>query len=270
MNGSQFQQSAGERMKNKKTPVLFIIIALLIWACGLNYPEETPKVSYPQAQLVKRVLSYNELRNEMHCELVVNYDSSFTELSLVVEALGFEEDTFFLVLNDAGLQGDALANDGIYSRNAVLNRIDSIDGRLAVKYELYNDTKLIKTAFDTLELFANLPPVILEIMMPDTIIRPASGTKDLFISLKVDDPNGVHDVISAYFQVKNNTTKLWSSDFPMNDAGEAGDLLAGDGIFSSGLQISSKNTAATNYFRFRVKDTAANFSEWALDSVVVR
>jgi hypothetical protein len=56
----------------------------------------------------------------------------------------------------------------------------------------------------------------------------------------------------------------------MYDNGEEGDELGGDGIFSRGLQISSTNTAVTNYFRFRVKDTAANFSEWSLDSVVVR
>ncbi len=257
-------------MKNKKTLILLLIASLLIWACGPNYPEETAEVSYPQAQLANRVLSYNELRSEMHCEAVVNYDSTFTELLAVVEALGFDEDTFSLVLNDAGLQGDALANDGIYSRNTVLNRIDSLDGRLIIKYELYNETQLIQTAFDTLELFANLPPEIIEITMPDTIVRPQTGTKDLIITLKADDPNGVHDVVSAYFQVQNNTSGAWSNDFPMNDAGEAGDLVAGDGIFSSGLQISSQNSAATNYFRFRVKDTAANFSDWALDSVVVR
>lgn len=106
--------------------------------------------------------------------------------------------------------------------------------------------------------------------MPDTIVRPETGSKALLFSVTVDDPNGAYDVTNAFFQVMSNTTGQWSSDYDMYDNGEEGDELAGDGIFSRGLQISSTNTAATNYFRFRVKDTAANFSEWSLDSVVVR
>lgn len=270
MIGLPFQQSVGERMKNKIILITLPILALLLWACGPTYPEVKPSVRYSQAQLDDRVLSYNELRDEIHCELRVNYDSTFTELLAVVESLGFDEDTFSLVLNDAGLQGDALADDGIYSRNAMLSRIDSIDGQLAIKYELYNNADLITIALDTLILSANLPPEITEITMPDTIVRPNSGTKALLLSLSVNDPNGIHDVVSAFFQVKNNSTGLWTNDFPMNDAGQTGDVVAGDGIFSSGLQISSTNAAATNYFRFRVKDTAANFSDWSLDSVVVR
>ena len=106
--------------------------------------------------------------------------------------------------------------------------------------------------------------------MPDTIVRPLTGTKDLLIFLEVDDPNGVYDVINAYFQVQSNSTGQWSSDYSLNDTGTLGDVRSGDGIFSTGLQISSANSAATNYFRFRVKDTASNFSDWSLDSVVVR
>jgi hypothetical protein len=213
----------------------------------------------------------------MHCEVMVNYDSSFTELLAVVDAFGFDEDTLTLVLNDAGLMGDALADDGIYSRNAMLSRIDSIDGTLNIRYELYNASELIIASLDTLALLANLPREITEITMPDTIVRPVGYNKDgtpktkgLLIYLAVNDPNGIHDVISAYFQVKSNSSGLWSNDFAMNDAGQTGDQVAGDGIFSSGLLISSTNNATTNYFRFRVKDTAANFSDWSLDSVVVR
>ncbi len=257
-------------MKNKQSIVLSLLLAVFLGSCGPNYPDPEVPLTYPQPQLDERVLSYNDIRDEMHCEVKVNYDSSFTELLAIVEAQGFETDTFTLILNDAGLLGDALEGDGIYSRNTDMDRIDSIDGQLLVNFKLYRDDELLKSAVDSLPVSANLPPSITEISMPDTIVRPEIGINELLIYLSVDDPNGVHDVTSAYFQVKNNTTGLWSTDYPMNDEGETGDQVAGDGIFSTGLNISSANSAATNYFRFRVKDTAANFSEWSVDSVVVR
>mgnify|MGYP000117872665 CR=1 FL=1 len=257
-------------MKHKKIIILPVILALLLWSCGPTYPVDETSTLYPQAQLVDRVLNYSETRDEMHCEVKVNYDSSFTELSAFISAEGFDEDTFTLVLNDAGLLGDALAGDGIYSRNTEMNRISSIDGSLVAVYKLFNSSQLLKSARDSIALSANLPPQITEVTMPDTIVRPRTGSKSLLISLTVDDPNGVHDVTSAYFQVKNNSSGLWSSDYAMNDEGESGDEVAGDAIFSTGLQITSANAAVTNFFRFRVKDSAANFSEWSLDSVVVR
>jgi hypothetical protein len=106
--------------------------------------------------------------------------------------------------------------------------------------------------------------------MPDTLVRPESGSKELLIAVHVDDPNGKQDVTMAYFQVKNNTSGLWGADFDLYDDASNGDLRAGDGIFSRGLQISAQNAAVTNYFRFRAKDSAANFSVWYPDSVVVR
>ena len=160
--------------------------------------------------------------------------------------------------------------DNIFSKNISLTRIDSMDGQIIARYDIYEGGISIKTLNDTIQIVANLPPFITEINMPDTIVRPRIGTKDLLISLSVDDPNGIQDVINAYFQVKNNSTGQWSSDYPMNDMGTLGDATAGDGVFSTGLEISSDNSAVTNYFRFRIKDTASNFSDWSLDSVVVR
>lgn len=115
-----------------------------------------------------------------------------------------------------------------------------------------------------------MPPFITEIEMPDTLIRPLSGSKELLIAVHADDPNGKADVLAAYFQVKNNETGVWGQSYDCYDNGTNGDVKAGDGVFSRGLLISSENSATTNYFRFRVKDAAANFSDWYPDSVVVR
>lgn len=257
-------------MKNKFIPLTILMIMLLLWSCGPTYPEDNTETSYPVPEISDARLSYNVLRQELHCELMVMYDDPITELNAELTLTGFEESTLEFTLTDSALYGDAISGDHIFSRNISLNRIDSIDGNIHIQYDILDSGVVIMSYMDSLDVIANEPPVIIEITMPDTIVRPVTGTKDLLIYLEVDDPNGVYDVINAYFQVLSNSTGQWSSDYSLNDTGELGDVTAGDGIFSTGLQISSANSAATNYFRFRVKDTASNFSDWSLDSVVVR
>ncbi|MCF7833501.1 MAG: hypothetical protein K9N05_08020 [Candidatus Marinimicrobia bacterium] len=257
-------------MKHKLTIFAIILFLVLIWGCGPVYPDGNTETSYPVPEFSDELLTYNTLRQELHCEVQVHYDSAVTDLRAGFTLTGFEETTFQTTLNDSGKSGDAMQGDNIFSKNISLTRIDSMDGQIIARYDIYEGGISIKTLNDTIQIVANLPPFITEINMPDTIVRPRIGTKDLLISLSVDDPNGIQDVINAYFQVKNNSTGQWSSDYPMNDMGTLGDATAGDGVFSTGLEISSDNSAVTNYFRFRIKDTASNFSDWSLDSVVVR
>lgn len=250
-------------------PALFGL--LLIWGCGPTYPDDGNNGSgYPTPVFHDAVLNYNNNRQELHCEVMIIYDSLVTDLRVDLDLNGFALSELQTTLNDSGLDGDVISGDKVFSRNIVLDRIDSTNGLIIANYNIIENGVSIKSYVDSLEIIANLPPVITEITMPDTIVRPSTGSKTLLFSISVDDPNGAYDVINAYFQVLSNSTGQWSSDYGMFDNGEEGDEIAGDGIFSRGLQISSSNSAATNYFRFRVKDTAANFSDWSLDSVVVR
>ena len=249
-------------------PVL--LISLLVISCGPVYPPDETETSYPVPEMSDAKLNFNSIRQELHCEIMVYYDSLVTDLRAELSLSGFVLTELQTTLNDSGLNGDAIPGDQVFSRNINLDRIDSLDGSIIANYDIYEDGISIKSFSDTLNVIANLPPVITEITMPDTIVRPETGSKALLFSVSVDDPNGIYDVSNAFFQVLSNSTGQWSSDYDMYDNGEEGDEVAGDGIFSRGLQISSSNSAATNYFRFRVKDTAANFSDWSLDSVVVR
>jgi hypothetical protein len=186
-------------MKNRIIMVSIILILLILVGCGPTYPEESTQTLYPTPQFSEKVLAYNIMREELHCEVNVKYDSSFTDLIAKIELVGFDEDTLTLQLNDIGILGDAIAGDDVYSRNVLMDRIDSVNGNIYVQYELYDGSIKLKDATDSLEVEANLPPIITEITMPDTIVRPLTGTKALLISLGVDDPNGVYDVINAFF-----------------------------------------------------------------------
>ncbi|MDD3715482.1 MAG: hypothetical protein PHX07_03690 [Candidatus Marinimicrobia bacterium] len=257
-------------MKYNLYGIAALFLLLLSWSCGPVYPDPDEEPSYPVPEFQNVRTAYHGERGELHCEAFVLYDLPLGEVNADLELQGFTQNTLSITLNDSAVLGDALAGDRIFSRNIPLTRIDSIPGWIRVQYSVREAGSLVQTFRDTLTLSANQPPLITEIDMPDTLIRPESGSKELLIAVHVDDPNGPQDVIMAYFQVKNNTSGLWGADFDLYDDGSNGDIRAGDGIFSRGLQISAENAATINYFRFRAKDRAASFSVWYPDSVVVR
>lgn len=258
-------------MKLKKYGIAGLMLILLLWSCGPVYPDNSGSgPEYPIPEFSLSYINYNEMHRELHCRIQVLYDLPVEQVIADLELQGFVESAISVTLNDSAAAGDALAGDNIFSRSIPLTRIDSLSGKVYVQYAVQEAGSLVQTFLDTLELAANLPPLITDIIMPDTLVRPESGSKELLLAVHADDPNGQEDVIAAYFQVKNNITGAWGETYDCYDNGTNGDTHAGDGIFSRGLQISSENTAATNYFRFRVKDNAANFSAWYPDSVVVQ
>lgn len=257
-------------MKFNKYGMAVLFLLLLSWSCGPVYPDPDEEPSYPVPEFQNVRTAYHSERGELHCEARVLYDLPLPNVDADIELQGFTQNMLNITLNDSAVLGDAFAGDGIFSRNLPLTRIDSLPGWIRVQYSVREAGSLIRIYRDTLALNANLSPTITQIDMPDTLIRPQSGNKELLIAVHVDDPDGPQDVTMAYFQVKNNTSGLWGTDFDLYDDGSNGDIRAGDGIFSRGLLISAENAATTNYFRFRAKDRAANFSVWYPDSVVVR
>lgn len=258
-------------MNKKIYGISGLIILLFLWSCGPTYPDDSGnEQEYPVPEFSQSYMNYNDSHEELHCRIQVLYDLPVESVTALLDLEGFAENQLSTTLNDSALYGDALAGDNIFSRTIPLTRIDSLPGKVYVLYTVQEAGSLVQTFRDTLELTANMPPFITEIEMPDTLIRPLSGSKELLIAVHADDPNGKADVLAAYFQVKNNETGVWGQSYDCYDNGTNGDVKAGDGVFSRGLLISSENSATTNYFRFRVKDAAANFSDWYPDSVVVR
>ncbi|MDZ7821080.1 MAG: choice-of-anchor X domain-containing protein [Candidatus Marinimicrobia bacterium] len=257
-------------MKIKINGMILLSALLLAGGCGPTYPEDEEDQGYPVPELSRPALSYHPGRGELHCGIRVLYDHDIREVQADISLQGFENEGLSVALNDSGALGDALPYDNIFSQNIALEHIDSLDGRVIVEYIADKAGSPVQTLYDTLLIEANLPPFITEVEMPDTLIRPRTGTKALYIYVHVDDPNGIHDVTHAFFQVLKNESGSWGADYSLYDNGEGGDRRAGDGIFSAGLQISAENQAVTNYFRFRAKDAASNFSDWSVDSVVVR
>jgi hypothetical protein len=147
--------------------------------------------------------------------------------------------------------GDVLPGDGIYSSIFPIVPAGSLDD---VSFDFVAvDRHNLASPVLTRSL-RNSPPVISIVSVPDTIRRPTSGTMNIIFRVAVTDSNGLADIDSVYFINLNSQSQ---TRFPMFDDGDLtihGDAVAGDGIYSEIVTISSSNTPGTPTFRFAVVD----------------
>jgi len=118
---------------------------------------------------------------------------------------------------------------------------------------------------------------VLRISMPAEITKPVSGTKQIFITAQVDDPQSLADVDSVYFYIE----KTDGMPFVMVDNGkpfnidnrfdEAGDKTAGDGIYSRTLIVEARTAiVGTFVFSFYSRDRVGNLSVSISDSINIK
>jgi hypothetical protein len=119
----------------------------------------------------------------------------------------------------------------------------------------------------------NHPPEITWLSVPDSLQLPASADSlaAALLRAEVVDPDGAGDISSVYFysQKPDGSLAGGGSPIPLNDNGELGDEAAHDGIYSTGIKLSSNNQTGTYVFTFYAKDKSGTLSEAMADSIEV-
>lgn len=107
------------------------------------------------------------------------------------------------------------------------------------------------------------PPVINEIVAPDTVQRPAVGQPAVTLPLVavVSDPDGLSDVEKVEFwnvETPNNRFELCDDGGgqPCGVSADSGDEAAGDGRFTLTVFVASSNAPGVNTFGFQAIDRA--------------
>ncbi|MGC8859280.1 MAG: hypothetical protein ACP5P3_09250 [Ignavibacteria bacterium] len=119
----------------------------------------------------------------------------------VFDAKGSLIGTF--LMQDNGQIPDSIVGDGRYSANININNISClIVGQYSIQYIAENTSgitsDLLTRTFNVIDT-ANQPPIISNPNLPDSVVRPSSGSFDLTISVDVTDPDGECDVALVYF-----------------------------------------------------------------------
>lgn len=163
------------------------------------------------------------------------------------------QNPFSLFDNGRTENGDLTANDNIYSNKFPLSQFYP-NGTYTIRYfieDKNNHTKQVAIqTFNYNNGQSNIPPIISNLTIPDTVARNVS----FIFSVFAVDSNGLNDIEFVYFELFRPDSSqvfpsLGATKFIMHDDGNFdvyGDQIVGDGIFSF-----------KNYF-----DTTAQIGKW--------
>jgi hypothetical protein len=152
-------------------------------------------------------------------------------------------------------------------------------GTYELLYRAVTTYRLVGQERVNINSFINDPPVLSELVMPDSVTRPLVGADTILATARLTDCElaGETHYAGVRFDVRWNDDVAWNSgsDYYLRDNGEPPDPVAGDGIYNVGLQITPPDGTAHPsgllHFRFYALECASPFdtSNFLYDSVVV-
>ncbi len=129
------------------------------------------------------------------------------------------------------------------------------------------------TAISKLKLFyGSGPPVLSDLSAPDTITRPQSGKLLVTLSVRVTDPSGPQDIKIVFFNTFLPDGRPSSGNpFEMYDSGSSddGDEIAGDGIYSTKIELLPDTEPGPYRFEFRAVDYSNLSSNVITHTIIV-
>jgi len=260
---------------------VFALVVLLLWGCS-KLPEAPESVD-PLQNLQFEFLQY---ANKLYfaAEVQPDYLGNLLD-SVMVLWYGTQVNSLpdRVSLNNAGIEGDIIAGDKIYSRrisNTQLTLDNSIDssatGLVYLNVQAYYKGNQVALE-DSFQL-GNIRPIIVQVTFPDTMTRPPDPYI-LVDTIKVEifDANGVSDIQTCYMMFQkpdlsysnNGNPILLYDDGIINQNMFLWDEFAADGIFSRLITIGSDNPIGIYNAYFYAKDFFGEDAEVVIKTVVV-
>ncbi|HCN23769.1 MAG TPA: hypothetical protein DIS65_00165 [Candidatus Marinimicrobia bacterium] len=260
---------------------VFALVVLLLWGCS-KLPE-APESADPLQNLQFEFLQY---ANKLYfaAEVQPDYLGNLLD-SVMVLWYGAQVNSFpdKVSLNNAGIEGDIIAGDKIYSRrisNTQLTLDNPIDssatGLVYLNVQAYYKENQVALE-DSFQL-GNIRPIIVQVTFPDTMTRPPDPYILVdTIKVQIFDANGVSDIQTCYMMFQkpdlsysnNGNPILLYDDGIINQNMFLWDEFAADGIFSRLITIGSDNPIGIYNAYFYAKDFFGEDAEIVMKTVVV-
>lgn len=260
---------------------VFALVVLLLWGCS-KLPEAPESVD-PLQNLQFEFLQY---ANKLYFAAEVQPEYLGNSLdSVMILWYGTQVNSLpdRVSLNNAGIEGDIISGDKIYSRrisNTQLTLDNPIDssatGLVYLNVQAYYKGNQIALE-DSFQL-GNIRPIIVQVTFPDTMTRPPDPYI-LVDTIKVEifDANGVSDIQTCYMMFQkpdlsysNNGNPILLYDDGIIDQNMfLWDEFVADGIFSRLITIGSDNPIGIYNAYFYAKDFFGANAEVVIKTVVV-
>lgn len=183
-----------------------------------------------------------------------------------------------VVLLDNGniANGDITQGDRVYSNRFPLSRYYP-NGTYKIEYFVLDNKDITKKIsvhyFDYNNSQSNLPPVLSNLIIPDTVfIQP--DTSFIFVTVDASDPNGLEDIEFVFFNSFIPPDYHPSSQNPIKlyDDGEGGgDQVLNDGTFSAIVVLPPQGVSEGTYrWEFQARDRSKVLSEKIIHNLIVK
>ena len=173
------------------------------------------------------------------------------------------------------IRGDLSKGDNTYSNKYPFSQ-SFLNGKYTIQYYIVNSldkTMLVaERSFNYNNNIADVPPVVSNLMAPDTVTINTSDTTHIPLSIQVDDPNGIKDIEYVFFNSFLPSGNPSSQNpFLMFDDGTHGDAVAGDGIYSLVIGLPPAGvTKGTYRWEFQARDREKKTSNIIIHNIVVQ
>lgn len=254
--------------------LLLLLIPLFILGC-----EEIP-----ESEITNPVSSYQLTKITAPSEIVFSQSNKNITIILEFASVAGIKEVFFEVFSPSGRQisdgsiqmrddgdlafNDIIANDQKYSGKFQFPDTNS-SGLYKFNFYVVDNEKTINAAVHFIKLsnFNNSPPVISDLIMPDTV---TAGNQLWFtFTLRASDDNGLDDIDRVFFTFVGATGEVIG--VMRDDANEDfGDKTAGDGIFSYRSYFTEEAKGQERIFTFQALDRAGALSNTITHKIYVK
>lgn len=265
-------------------PLITIIFTLIIWGCEKKYDnildsdESKYSVTISSAPFFNSI-DFNPEDSSVVIYIGLNNTSIIKDVWVDIyssESKKLNSSPFYLYDNGENTSGDIVKGDGIYSNRFPFSQYYP-NGNYRIEF-YYSDTRnfvanILRHGFVYDNQQENFPPVISNLSVPDTA-SVGSTIQLIYISLDVYDQNGLNDIEMVYFNsfIPPNGIPSQSNPFRLFDDGKAehGDLVAGDGRFSTIVQLPTQGVTKGEYrWEFEAKDRGKKLSNKIIHFITI-
>ncbi|MBN2007947.1 hypothetical protein JW960_01230 [candidate division KSB1 bacterium] len=230
-----------------------------------NNPPVASQLSTPQTISIEKELDYlftahvSDPQGASDIELVLlNFYSATSPIPAATDTL-----------HDDGQNGDNVANDGVFTAAVPHSKFSAfVPGQYTVKIQAQDKANARSNALLIFIKFireGNDPPVIFDVVAPDTMLIPLRGDISTVLAVTATDPQGPSDIKSVNFYTIKPDGTYGNNGNPLNMADDGqtannGDATANDGIYSLRIYLISTNATGDYTFRFQAVDKSDSTS----------
>ncbi|OQY76292.1 MAG: hypothetical protein B6D45_04110 [Ignavibacteriales bacterium UTCHB3] len=263
-----------------KRTIIVSILALLIVGCEKEF--NNPVDSLPVKFSVQSVVRYDTLRfspadSAAKFYIHIEYNTLPQSVFMNLYAPGDKKvnsSPIYLTDNGSPGSGDDRAGDKIFSALVPMSS-QYVSGEYRTEYFVSdaegNVYKLAVNRFVYDNGSANQPPVLSDLVAPDTVV--VTDTSIFRMTVKAIDPNGKQDLSRVYFVVTRPDGTSNNAALLMYDDGNFalhGNEVANDDIYSIIVSVYSSNQKGEYTFTFTAEDRAKTKSIPVTKKIVIR